>query len=242
MTCIAPPELSEESLLKFLDGEADEQVERHLQDCEHCRARAQALSRLQGRLTRRLYRFDCPSPSTLGEYHLGMLAQEDVKGVEAHLERCPHCRAEVGRLESYLDSLQGDLETHPLERVKVWIARLVSGGEGASDVAPQFAPALAGLRGAPEGPRIYTAEDVQIAVDVQGDNENPGYCVLLGLVTGLEGRGWKVEIWREERQLDEMELDPSGNFLFQSVPPGEYDLILSDSELEVHVPGVQIQV
>jgi hypothetical protein len=242
MTCIEPPELSDESLLKVLDGEVDEQVERHLQECEHCRARAQALAQLQGNLTKSLYRFDCPASSTLGEYHLGLLSPSDAEGVRIHLERCPHCLAELGRLESYLNSLQGDLDLHPVERVKVWIARLVGGGEGASGVVPQFAPAVAGLRGAPQEPRIYTVEDLQIAVDVQEDDENPGNFVLLGLATGRDTQGWVVEIWQKERRVAEVVLDPTEKFLFNNIPPGEYVLILGDEELEVHVPDVQVGV
>ena len=54
MTCISPPEIRDEVLLAFLDGEAESEVEDHLRDCEHCRTRSQTLARLQGVLTTRI--------------------------------------------------------------------------------------------------------------------------------------------------------------------------------------------
>lgn len=241
MKCITPPELPDASLLKFLDEEADEQVERHLEMCEHCRARASALARLQGSLTRSLYRFECPSPGTLGEYHMRLLPEGDEERVRAHLKRCPHCSAEVARLETYIESLRGDLEVSQTERVKVWVARLMSGVEGALGPGPRFAPALAGLRGEGQEPLIFTAEDAQIALDIQADEQNPGKGVLMGLVTGLDVEGWRAQIWQETELVAKAPIDPGGNFLFHDLPTGEYDILLSDTETEIYIPRVKVE-
>jgi anti-sigma factor RsiW len=241
MTCISPPELPDASLLKFLDGEADEQVERHLQKCEHCRARANALARMQGNLTRSLYRFECPSPNTLGEYHMGLLTRSDEEEVRTHLERCPHCSAEVARLEAYMSALREDLEVSQAERVKVWVARLVSGVEGALASGPRLAPVAAGVRGDEDEPLIFTAEGAQIALDIHADEQKSGKSVLMGLVTGLDVEGWQVQIWQDAELVAKARIDPSGNFLFQDLSSGEYDLILSDAETEIHIPTVKVE-
>jgi hypothetical protein len=144
-------------------------------------------------------------------------------------------------LESYLESLRADLEVNQAERVKVWVARLVSGVEGALGPGPRFAPALAGLRGDEQEPLIFTAEDAQIALDVQADDQNPGNSVLMGLVTGLDVEGWRAQIWQERELVAKAPLDPGGNFLFQDLPAGEYDIILSDTETEIYIPGVKVE-
>lgn len=241
MTCIIPPELLDATLLKFLDGEAEQQVERHLKECEYCRTRARALARLQGRLTKSLYRFECPTPSMLGEYHMRLLPRDAEEQVRTHLERCPHCSAEVARLESYLESMRGDLEVSQVERAKVWVARLVSGVEGALGPGPQFAPALAGLRGDEQEPLIFMVEDAQIALDVHADEQSPGNSVLIGLVTGLDVEGWRAGIWQEMGLVAKAPIDPGGNFLFHDLPTGEYDIVLSDAETDIYIPRVKVE-
>jgi len=241
MPCISPPELPEGALLRFLDGEADERVEQHMRTCEHCLERARSLARLQGRLRASLYRFDCPSSSDLGEYHLGMLPSAESKAIRAHIQLCPHCAQELAVLESYLEALRPDLEIRAGERVRVWIARLMSGSQAAKGPGPQFAPALAGVRGAAAGPLIYMAEGVQIAMEVVEDVEQPGRGQLLGLVTGVETKGWTVQLWRLDERVAETPIDDAGNFTIQDLISGEYSLIMGDSEREIHIPELKME-
>ena len=49
-----------------------------------------------------LYREDCPETTHLGEYQLGLLPEPEQAQVSAHLECCPHCRAELTRLTEFL--------------------------------------------------------------------------------------------------------------------------------------------
>ena len=76
MTCIQPPPLNEIELLVYLDGEADQEISAHIEECPHCRERAAKLARVQDRLSKVLFRVTCPDPVELGEYHLGLLAGE----------------------------------------------------------------------------------------------------------------------------------------------------------------------
>jgi hypothetical protein len=57
---------------------------------------------LERALRQKLYRKDCPPPETLGEMYLGMLAMAEVDATRAHLQVCPHCRAEAQVLDRFL--------------------------------------------------------------------------------------------------------------------------------------------
>src|SRR5690606_12728269 len=131
MSCVLPPELEDRDLLAYLDGQTTRRVLAHLEQCAHCRERANRLAQLQTQLTAHLYRADCPQPAELGEYHLNLLPAGRAAEVAAHLAGCPRCRQEVAQLQAYLGSLAPDLEPGLLdiarERVRVLVAQLVSG-------------------------------------------------------------------------------------------------------------------
>jgi hypothetical protein len=57
---------------------------------------------LERALTRQLYRKDCPPPDVLGEMRLGLFPAAQADAVRAHLDACPHCRAEVRDLDRLL--------------------------------------------------------------------------------------------------------------------------------------------
>ena len=128
MTCMSPPELDDGILLTYLDGEADQKVAAHLEQCPHCRERAQRLGRLQERMGAEMYRIACPTPLELGEYHLGVLAGTQANVVARHLDDCPHCSREVSQLKTYLGDLSADLEFSLAERIRVLVAKLVRPG------------------------------------------------------------------------------------------------------------------
>jgi anti-sigma factor RsiW len=101
MACVSPPEPADRDLLAYIDGEPDDRVAVHLEQCPHCRERAQHLARLQDILTAHLYRFNCPPPATLGEYHLGVLPGDRAAAVTQHLAECPRCGSEIAQLKDY---------------------------------------------------------------------------------------------------------------------------------------------
>ena len=243
MACVSPPELDDRTLLIYIDGEATPDTVAHLERCSHCRERAHRLARLQRRLTRLLYRIDCPSPLELGEYHLGMLPAVQMEAIGHHLEECPHCRQEIAQLEGYLADLAPTLQPGPLEqaveRVRVLIARLVSGGMPGPMA---MAPAYAGTRGDESGaPLVYQADDVQVIVEVEADAERPDRKTVLGLVVGLdEASDFKAHLWQAGQRVTTTAVDELCNFVLPGLLPGEYELVLAGPKLEIHVQRVQV--
>jgi hypothetical protein len=246
MTCVSPPELSDGDLLAYLDGEADTHAKKHLENCPSCRERAQRLARRQSDMTARVYRFDCPSPLELGEYRLDVLPADRAAGVTRHLTTCLRCTQEVAQLGGYLADLAPDLEMSPRERagerLRVMVARLVSGG-ARGDLLAQPAPAYAGLRGREEQalPLIFEAEQVQVVLDVQADPAHPGRQTILGLVAGVDDpQAHQVYLWKDSQRMTAVSVDETANFVIPDLAAGRYELILSGPGVEVHVQDVPV--
>lgn len=245
MACVSPPELNDRELLTYIDGEAEQQVVVHLERCPHCREKAHRLARLQGRLTTQLYRVICPSPLELGEYQLGVLSTAQAQVLAQHLAECPHCAREAAQLKDYLAELAPALEPSPLERIKerarVLVARLVSGGPGVGLFEqPALTPAYAGVRGEEREPYLYQAEDIQVVVEVQDDAEQPDRKVVLGLVIGAKPGELKAHLWQADQRAAVVPVDELGNFVILDLAPGSYELILSGTEVEIHIQDLQV--
>jgi len=240
MACSLPPELTDRELLVYLDEKTARKVAAHLEQCPHCYARSQRLAHVQSRLTAELYRVTCPSPTELGEYHLGVLTRDQAAAVARHLPECPHCSREVAQLSGYLGELAADIEFSPLDRIKVWVAELVSGTGVDRLRTPALAPALAGIRGGEEGPRIYQAGEVQIAVEIQDDATQPDRKMVLGLITGIELRELTGHLWLAGEHVAEAAVDDLGNLIIGDLQPGSYLLILSGPDLEIQIQDLDV--
>jgi hypothetical protein len=241
MDCVMPPKLDDRELLAYLDGEASHQVVAHLEQCPHCRERAEQLAQLQGRMTAELYRIGCPSTMELGEYHLGLLPGDRSAAVSRHLMECPHCSGEVAQLKGYLGELASELEFSPVEQIKVLVARLVEGREGrARPGAPTLAPAYAGLRGGEEGPRVYQAGDAQIVIEVHDDAMQLGRKALLGLIMGIEPHDLVGHLWLGDRLVAQAPIDELGNLAITNLVPDSYELILKGPDLEIQIQNLDV--
>jgi hypothetical protein len=234
-TCATPPE--DARLLAFLDGEPDPKLAADLTRCPSCRERLATLDAQQRSLMIQLRRTDTPSSLELGEYVLGMTSDARKREIESFLHESERGRADVAQLRAYLESLKGDVEYTPLERVQVLVAELVRGLGPAA--GPAFAPALAGIRGGAvdDGTRLYRAGDVSIALDVM---ETGSSRTVLGLVSGAEPEGLEVELWQGDALAKVVPVDEVGNFSLENVARGQYTLALTAPELEIHVPGFSI--
>ena len=63
---------------------------------------AQGLEATQERLLGILYRFDCPSPLTIGEYVMGLLDEPACTDVALHTRDCGLCDVELGASRVFL--------------------------------------------------------------------------------------------------------------------------------------------
>ena len=162
MQCSSPPPLTDNQITAALDGEADRSVLAHLEHCPSCVARLADARRFEQRAQQLLYRWDCPSPQQLGDYHLGLVAPEDERAVRRHLAQCARCAEELEELRRFLvDGELAQAHTPPAPRLRPSIGRLVA------RMLPR-SPALA-MRGAGAGPFMAEADGTTILIDVLTD-------------------------------------------------------------------------
>jgi hypothetical protein len=193
---------------------------------------------IERKLSTYLYRFDCPSPHDLGEYHLKILSDDQTEAITQHLTNCPHCTRELTQLRNYLSELAPDLDYTFQERVKIWIARMLPNGPEGRMVTgpiPNFA-----LRGETDGPLMFEAGNYQLTLEIQDDPANPGLKSILGLVIGGVDVLHQVELWQDGRSIVQTTIDDLGNFVFSGVKSGSYDLILSQKAAEIHVQAFNV--
>jgi anti-sigma factor RsiW len=232
--CTDPGAVSPEELVAHTEGAAPARVAEHLRACRHCAAEAGRYAGQMGRLGRALFRFDCPSSHTLGEYALGLLGGDARVQVAAHVPDCPRCVEEMGMLRTFL-STEPAPQVGPLERLRRIVAALVPAPTG---------PAYAGLRGAAEATVLtYRTETTTITL-------RPGAAGRSGAVglTGLILRAGETEtVAGAEARLvgpseaaRTAEVDELGNFAFDDVPGGAYQLELRLDDEVVVVPDLRL--
>lgn len=245
MICANNPPLDDVELLMTLDGEASREVEMHVSQCPQCQERAAQLAAAQRLAAVRLFRAACPSALELGEYRLGMLPAARTTAVQQHVAVCPHCTEELAQLAAFMDSPDPYLHPAPWttlrQQINVLVARLVSGIQaGGLFGPPALAPALASLRGDASGPLTFEAGDAQIILEIQRDGQRAGYHALVGLVMGLDGQALQATLWREQQQVASAAVDDLGNFTFDDLAPGLYELILAGAQDEVHIQDLHV--
>jgi len=120
MECSEPGTIRDEELLAYLAGErVRPAVEQHIGRCQRCSTQLAEYRRIERTLVSKLYRWDCPSNITLGEYQLGLLDKEDATAVRLHLSQCVLCTAEVATLTGFLANDPMLVERAPLSPVSV---------------------------------------------------------------------------------------------------------------------------
>jgi hypothetical protein len=175
MECIAPDEITEENLLAYGNGEADEVAIEHIDQCPYCAERALALATDQLAIRILFHRAECPDAHALGEFRLGLLTADEGAATKHHLESCPHCTTEVKDLDRFLQEVPIALVVPPVQRqVKRLVARLAP---SPTDPATQQ-PALAFRGAAAAPPDIYQAENIRMVVGLEADGLRAGRKML----------------------------------------------------------------
>jgi hypothetical protein len=240
MKCITSPMLDDTQILRYVEGEADDAIVAHIQNCPYCAERASQMALFQNRLRARLYRSTCPSSMELGDYHLGLLPKPQELVIAQHVRECPLCRREVAELKNFMDDTT--LEVGLLGAAQVLIARLIGGEDmGQESTELTSAPSFGGLRGGEgEEPFIYQAGNVRIVIEVQDDVEQMGLKTLLGLVTGLETNEFTIQVSRGDQVIATTSVDEIGNFIIPHLAPSHYKLILTGPNMEIHIPSLPV--
>ncbi len=184
-----------------------------------------------------LYRITCPDSATLGNFHLGLLPEDAAAQITDHLAICPHCVREIEQLEAFLAETAVSLQPSTIERIKVWIAKRISGGGQTRNMlgTPAFA-----MRGGDTGPLMYEAGDAQLSLEVQDDPEHPGRKSILGLILGIETTAMEATLLREDVVETAATLDDLGNFAITNLRTGQYTLLLTGPDLEIQITAIEI--
>jgi hypothetical protein len=232
MNCISSPALDDSQIIRYVEGESDETVVAHINECAFCSEKASQWALLQNRVKKALYRVSCPTSMELGEYHLGLLPSSQVLVVDKHLRECPLCRREAAELQDFLTAPEAGL----LGTLKVLIARLINQTENG------YTPASVALRGAAKGPLTFETDGVAITLDVQPDPN--GHISLLGQLAADDQDQWtgaKVELQQADSSQLTASMDDLGAFRFEGVYPGAIQItIKSLYDIHVQIPNIDI--
>jgi len=190
---------------------------------------------IEHQLKMAFYRLDCPETAELGEYHLDFLNAARRMEIAQHLQACPHCTGELAQLGHFLAELAPELRQGMYNPLKVWVARLVSQTQTGTGNGMQ--PAFA-VRGGDQAPRVYEAGDAQVVLEVQ--DEPAATKTLVGLILGVDPADLTVYLWRSDDPVKSAAVDELGNFILANIKPGNYQLIVTNSELGIRVPSVEV--
>jgi hypothetical protein len=232
-----PDAINPDDLIAFIDGEASESIEAQVASDSMLRAVADAYARTQQHLQRQLYRFDCPSSLMLGEYDLGLLDPQARTRIAAHVVDCPHCTAELRMLRDFLAIPDDAPPVGAMERMRRIVATLLP-------PPPRTSP-YASLRGADEATtRTYQAGDVTITLDL-GAPVRRGRTSLVGLLwrNGDDPErtaGSTVTLIDDSGTTQTVEIDDVGNFTFDEITPGAYQLEVTLGDDTITIEGLPI--
>ena len=237
MRCSSPEAVTPEEIVAYVDGDAPSRVVEHIRSCASCAEEAHRYARTQARLRAALHRFDCPSPLALGEYNLGLVSAEDRTRIASHVLECPTCAEELRALRAFLAD-------EPASAIGVVgrLRRIV-----ATLVTPRLGLAPAAVRGAGDaGTRTYEAEDATISLSVTPGTRRGRYA-LVGLVLFERTAGHSpiraeahLSSSTEESTTDSAEVDELGNFGFDDLTPGVYQIEIRVSDRSIVVEALHI--
>ncbi len=271
MECSEPGAIRDEELLAYLGGEkVRPAVGQHLAGCQYCASRLAAYQRMDQKLTKTLYRWDCPPNQQLGEYQLGLLSKIEMVTVQQHLSTCVLCTAEVAALNQFLanDPMLAEPVTLPQVRVAVRPAtnnhrpvqeakrvleQLVEQSqEGMRRIVAMLippAPRLGVVRGAEaqtsSWPRKYAAENMQISLQLASGLHRHDALQLIGFVTrdgaSLQAlEGTPVRLSSTAQAVYLQNIDDLGNFVFPTVEPATYTLEMQFPEGMVVIEQIAV--
>jgi anti-sigma factor RsiW len=241
LDCIDPGAVQDWELDACADEEAPPHVIEHLERCPACRAQVREHAALERRLRQALYRYDCPSPDVLRDYHWGYLPADERRRVEAHMAACSHCAAELADLAEFVRAGRAQPTKTLLSQARQAAAqaRLV--------VARLFSPGLSpvlGLRGDTREVLLFDAEGVALSVNLE--QEHTGAYTIFGQVLSPEPvalAGGYARLTAQEKSIDPVQtpLDANGGFTLPDLVPGVYQLVVCLPDRRIVVPTLALK-
>jgi hypothetical protein len=246
--CIDLAAIKEGDLMAYLEGDTEDRVREHVENCSVCADEVARLRETSRGLLTLMYRADCPAPEILAQYQMDLLSNSDQLEVAAHVRTCPHCARELEELvirEEEEDSLT-QMILHVLEDVVQTVE---------ATMTPRGRPHPVGVRGTEDGGRTFhfhaddpstvseaTSEQaVDVLIGFQPGTPATGTRTLLGSVVQTEavsgGRAW---LFREGDKPVSSLVDHLGTFTFTDLAPGEYDLALEVGQKALLMRGVVV--
>lgn len=271
MECSNPGAIRDEELFAYLEGESVRPaVLQHLASCQYCSSQAKTYQRLELKLIKNLYRWDCPPNQVLGDYQFGLLSPQQAVEVGNHLSMCVLCKAEVAQLTEFLAN---DPMLEPQNAVAVRPAvnavrpvqeakrtledlrntSLASARRILATLVPQQ-PRTAFQRNTAQQsaawPRRYSAEDVNISIQIEPSTAYKDTLQVIGFVARkgmtlevLDGTPVKLIAQTPTSRREEAEpIDDLGNFVFPAVVAGTYTLEIQFTDGVVVVDQLPIEI
>lgn len=226
--------LEDWELDRVADGEGTPEMQRTLAASPTDQKRLQEIRQEEKILRQALFRADCPSTLTLGEWQFGMVASEQAYLIQSHVAGCPHCGAEVADIQS---AMNAPVAATP-EKVPV-LRRLIMKLESLLDeVAGTTAASPVALRGETWS-GLYTSGDYMISLTKR--RAKSGY-LLQGSVIMPEpmAKGQaQLTLKQNEAVIVKSPLSAAATFSFDQIQPGRYELIVTTPSSELVVPELQ---
>ena len=245
--------LSDEELQGLaLDGEAlPIEKQEHLAQCPSCQQRLAEISQMHAALVTHFYRRFCPDSTQLSLYSADMLNAVERTRIANHLLECPLCMTEVAYSRRFLRDAPVEMEPifSPLSAVRRVFGVLTK-------QQAQLVTRASSENTTQAWPRQYRAENVDLSLHLS--RASKGEHMLLGILTSTNSdenvdqfEGANAELYSgslvadigqvpQQEPLRRTQIDDLGNVVFNSVPLGNYVLMLHLPNQDVVIEQITI--
>jgi hypothetical protein len=91
---------------------------------------------------------------------------------------------------------------------------------------------------------VYSTEAADVVINTQPSKSGSQVDVLGQVMPTTENTNTEfvVQLLHHEAEFRITQADDMGEFSFEAVPPGSYDLVLSNGQLEIHTPTIEMKL
>jgi hypothetical protein len=195
----------------------------------------------------------------LADWVEGRLSEEEARAVEEQLAD-EATRAEVEWLRAFARMSENIVLDAPPEAVRSelirrfaayaegrrspgFLQRLVASLSFDSGLQPAFGVRSAGSREAAQRQLIYTTDAAEIALNIR-PRPRDEHLDLDGQVfpaAGADPTSFSVQLLRGTEEVDLTAPDDLGEFGFESIPPGTYQILISSDRVEILISPVELR-